>query len=229
MKKLICVFALTAICLGAMAQSKMFWGLKGGVFYDAGSTVSGSVKSKDPSTLSFALKPSIGWYLGQNWQIGIKAEFADSKVFENGSEKFTNVSIRNLISNLTLGNGLGSNYISWKAMPYARYRICRLFTDRLNLWAELEIYAGQKFDRKEDNKGFYAPSTIYGAAFSPKITFDVTDKFMIALTPDLIRWDGAHSSENGVDHSYTGSFSAQFNPLYQVLSGVFNIGIIKKF
>lgn len=229
MKKLFVIASLLLACLSASAQNtKMFWGVKGGVFYDAGNTVSSSSSVNEPSTLSFALKPSIGWYLGKNWQVGFKAEFADSKVYDYDSSKLTPVSIRNMISNLTLGNGLGTNYINWKILPYARCHVTKLFYEKVNLWVELELYAGQQFDRNLSKGGFYGPSTIYGVVLSPMVTYDLTDKLMITLTPDLIRWDG---SSKVTDNSTTfkGSFSAQFNPLYQVLSGIFNIGVISRF
>lgn len=235
MKKSITVICLVAICLTAAAQEKkssMFWGLKGGIFYDAGDTVKDNVAAKDASTLSFALKPSIGWYLNENWVIGLKGEFANSKVYQTEtSTTFSNVSLRNMFSNLTLGNGLGSNYMSWKVLPYARRKICTLFTDRLNLWVELELYAGQKFTRKstDEGGGFYKPDAIYGVSLSPMISFDLNDKFMLCLTPDLIRWDGQHMTSASQGDKNTGSFSAQFNPLYQILSGIVNISLIKRF
>ena len=232
MKKILLISALAFLCVCAGAQeqisSKMFWGLKGGVFYDSGSNTSESGVSTDPSTFSFTLKPSIGWYLGQNWMVGVKGEFTDNKVKEGTSESlFSSTSIRSIVSNLTLGNGLGSNYISWKILPYARYRVCSILTDKLNVWAELEVYAGQKYSRLSDGS-FDSPNSIYGVALSPMISYNVTDKFMVCFTPDLIRWDGARNN-NSSGYKDTGSFSAQFNPLYQILSGVFNINIIKRF
>ena len=233
MKKIIVIAITALLCMCAGAQQKnssMFWGLKGGVFYDSGKNVSDGSVSKDPSTISFTLKPSIGWYLGSDWMIGIKGEFADSKVKgESGGSvtEMSGTSLRSLISNLTLGNGFDSNYISWKVLPYARYRVLKLFNDKLNVWAELELYAGQKYARNDDG-GYAAPNTIYGVALSPMISYDITDKFMVCLTPDFIRWDGTRDADDA-GYSQTGSFSAQFNPLYQILSGLFNIGIIKRF
>lgn len=233
MKKILTIITLSAMCLCASAQSKMFWGLKGGVFYDTGNKVTDNVMAKDPSTLSFTIKPSIGWYLNENWVVGLKTEFTDSKVYqreeESGGLFDQSMSIRNFLSNLALGNGLGSNFISWKVLPYARYKVGNLFFDKLNLWVELELYAGQSFDRDTDNGGFFKPDVIYGVVLSPMISYDLSSTFMVCLTPDLIRWDGVHKHKSGDTHVNTHSISAQFNPLYQVLSGLFNISVIKRF
>lgn len=233
MKKILILFGLTTLCLVASAQTKMFWGLKGGVFYDSGNSVTDNVIEEDPSTLSFTIKPSFGWYLNPNLTVGFKGEFADSKVYVEEGEEASffsqSMSLRNFISNLTLGNGLGSNFISWKLLPYARYRVGSMFSPKINLWVELELYAGQKFERDTENGGFETPNTIYGVVLSPMVSYDLNESLMLCFTPDMIRWDGQHKHTYSADHTNTHSISAQFNPLYQVLSGLFNISIIKKF
>ena len=219
----------------AKSPSAFFWGLKGGVFLDKGNVVdeNGTV-SDTPTTFSFTIKPSFGVYLSPRWVVGVKGEFSynnndmDSGFISNVTSGFSQVSFRNVLSNMILGNGLGNNYLSWKVLPYARYKVTSLFSDKINLWMELELYAGQKFSKDTENGGYGSPYTIFGGALSPMLSYDLNESLMLCFTPDFIRWDGTFESGSGMAAN-TGSFSAQLNPLYMILSGIINIGVIKRF
>lgn len=221
---------------GEKKSSNVFWGINAGVFYDAGESVyEGSELVEIPASFSFTLKPKIGFYLSDRWVIGLKTEFAyngnkdpDSSFIGNIASGFKQMSFRNVASNIAMGNGVGVNFLSWKVLPYARYRVTNLFGPRINLWVELELYAGQRYKKDSETAKYANPSTIYGATLSPMVSYDLNSSMMLCFTPDFIRWDGRNNIK-GEKADRTSSFSAQLNPLYQALSSIVNISLIRKF
>lgn len=221
---------------GNKKSSNVFWGINAGVFYDSGSSVdnSGNI-AITPASFSFTVKPRLGIYLSDRFIIGVMGEFAyngnedhSGTFIGNIASGFEQVSFRNVISNVVMGNGVGMNFLSWKVLPYARYKVTDIFSNRINLWVELELYAGQKYKMDSTTNKYGTPATIYGAALSPVISYDLSENMMLCFIPDFIRWDGTKNL-SGNDVERTGSFSAQLNPLYQVISGIIHVSLIKKF
>ncbi|GEM_PF-2070944 len=184
-------------------------------------------KEKLGKRFSYAIKPSIGYNFTDRITAGLKFVFADCNF--SGMESTT--SLQYMIANALIGGGVSlSDYITWRIQPYFRYRITHIIWDRLNLWGELELYIGQNIPRDTETRKlqYSETSTIYGALLRPMISVDINKNLMLFTSLDFISWNDSYlESEGEIYHN--SSFNFQIIPIYNILSGLFNIGIQKKF
>lgn len=187
-----------------------------------------SSESKQPlgTRFSFAIKPSVGYVFTPRWNAGIKLVYADCQF-----SGLTSSTLPYIIANAFIGGGAAlCDYVTWNVQPYVRYKISRLFWDRVNFWAELSGYAGQQIPRDAKTRELqtWNTSTVYGVALRPMITCDLNRNLMIFTCFDFISWNGSKRVSNDVAE-YNNGLTFQFVPIYSLLSGLFNIGLLRKF
>ncbi len=188
---------------------------------------------------SYILRPSFGYYINDRWAVGLKLKFIDSRLkrSETGSGAvsfFDNLNYS--IATLLMGKGLANNFMSWQVNEFARYRATKLFWDKLNLWIEFNVYQGMKWERM-DNGALDGASRqfIYGAGLYPAITYNITNKWMLYTSFELLSfaYDGAVKPQFDLSGVTTrvnqGTFTFQANPLYAIAKGIVNISIVKSF
>lgn len=187
---------------------------------------------------SYVLRPTFGYYINDRWAVGLKLKFVDSRLkksAEGGSSVSFFDNLNYSIATLLMGKGLANNYMSWQVNEFVRYRATKLFWDKLNLWIEFNAYQGMKWKRL-DTGGLDGSSRqfIYGAALYPAITYNITNKWMLYTSFELLSfaYDGALKPQftlEGTDRANQGTFTFQANPLYAIAKGIVNISIVKSF
>ena len=207
-----------------------FIGAKFGVFNDW--------KQGGSTNFSYIIRPSFGYYINDRWAVGLKLNFIDSRL-NQGEEGSVSIfdNINYTIAGLLMGKGLNNNLLSWEVKEFVRYRATKLFWDRLNLWIEVNAYQGMRFPRLSDGKlDKSGKKFIYGAAIYPAITCNITEKWMLYTSFELLSlsYDGAEKidlySTDAKDMTQRqGNFTFQANPLYAIAKAVVNISIIKSF
>lgn len=209
-------------------NSRFFWSIQFGFFLKSDEYFEGeSSKENLGVKFSYALKPAFGYIFNDRMTAGCKLVFADCQF----SGMQTSASIKYIIANALIGGGVSmSDYITWRIQPYYRYRFTKLFWDRVNLWGEVSLYAGQNIPRDLQTRELKTGdiSTIYGISLSPMITVDLNRNLMIFTTFDLLSWNGSYKM-NGDRALNNNSFNFQFIPIYSILTGLFNIGLIRRF
>jgi hypothetical protein len=112
-----------------------------------------------------------------------------------------------------------------------RYNALRLAKDKLKLWVELNGYVGGKVPRLENKKlDWNSRSLTYGVQLHPIISYDITDKFLVFTSLDIlsIGYEGTRKLDDATK-STTGSFYCQLNPLNAIGEALLNIGIQRHF
>jgi len=176
--------------------------------------------------VSYAVKPAFGYIFSDRLTVGTTIVFADCRFADLSLNSF-----QYILANAMIGGGFSlSDYITWSIQPYVRYRFCHIIWKRLNLWGEFSVYAGQKIPRdpKTAQIQSWNSSTIYGAKLRPMLTVDLNKDLMLFTAMELLSWEGSckvYNKETLVNNNV----SFTIIPIYSILSGLFNIGIIKKF
>ena len=239
MKKLFLTIILAVFAAGA-AHAQFFYGLQFGIYSDTSAAQlneQGSELVPGGSSFNYTVKPSVGYYFSPRLAAGVK--FAYTNCARNRAESGQMVSSINSIAlNILLGNGLDTDYQSWKISPYVRYQLFSLLSDKLNIWAEIDGYYGSKTFRQAD--GTLNPKSrksIHGVELHPLVSYDITPNFMVYTSLDILsfNWEGTSqnksvglfSDETQTVHENT--FVLQSVPLMAVAKGILNIGIIRRF
>lgn len=208
-------------------KSKFYFSIQANLFYSFDEYLeSPESKEETGSHFSYAIKPAFGYLFSRNFTAGLFLIFADCRFAGMNANSW-----RYILANAIIGAGVStSDYLSWKIQPYARFRITRIFWDRLNLWAEFSMYAGQSIPRDtKTHELIYAnTSTIFGAKLRPMISCNLNRNLQIFTTMEFISWNGSCRQYEG-STQFNNSFNFQFIPIYSILSGIFNIGVIKRF
>lgn len=241
MKKIIVLVVLSLIAINANAQ--FFWGIQGGVYTDGATVSNPQGTTKGATNFSYVLKPSIGYYFTPRFAMGVKFVWQDSRYMSG--ENYSNANfIRYVYENALMGAGINRNAASFKVMPYARYKITHVLTEKLNIWAELNAYYG--FGKSRDPQNGYKfeenkVKSTYGVGLHPMISYDLTDKFMVFTTLEVasLGWDGSTTrtailGTNGdptgqYQYNREGAFYGLFNPINGIVRAFFNIGVCKRF
>jgi hypothetical protein len=230
MKKILLTLCL-ALSLASIAKAQFFYGIQFGFFTDWGSeTTKGQTPSAGGSSFNYTLKPTIGYYFNDRLMAGVKFVYTSCST-NVGDGSFSPTNLRWILRNVMMGNGLDSDYMSWKVRPYMRYNVLRLAKDKLKLWVELNGYIGGKVPRLETKKlDWDSRSLIYGVQLHPVVTFDITDRFLVFTSLDIlsIGYDGTRKLDTATKQN-TGSFYCQLNPLNAIGEALLNIGIQRHF
>jgi len=234
MKKLFAIIAVTVLTATA-AKAQFFFGTQFGVFTNGGSTVSAESTERSATSFNVSLKPSVGYYFTPKLVAGLKLNFTSCSFADNdtGSLPFN---LESYAINILMGNGLESDYMSFKVSPYVRYHVLSMFNEKVKIWAELDGYLGMKYPRDAEHKiDASGRSMIYGVEFHPLVSYDIINNYMIytSLNFASISWDG--QAKKSTDFSgetstrYTDRFLFQCNPLIAIANAFLNIGVMKKF
>ena len=241
MKKFIVIMVI-ALSSAFSAKAQFFWGMQFGIYTDGGSTYyeSNDLNIKNGSSFNYSVKPSIGYYITPKLVVGSKFIYTKNHFATNDTgDKST--TIWNYAFNLLMGNGLSTNCMSFKVSPYIRYNALSLFSEKLNIWIDLNGYIGGNYDIDSSTNKIVEGSgkLTYGVLLHPMISFDIADKWMLFTSLDAlsIGWDGTtkKSQYKLDDGTYTtkidrtSSFLCQCNPLMAIARCFTNIGVIKKF
>ena len=229
MKKIILTLCL-ALSLATVARAQFFYGIQFGFFTDWGSESSTGQSSGIASAFNYTLKPTIGYYFNDRLMAGVKFVYTSCST-NAGDGSFSPTNLRWILRNVMMGNGLDSDYMSWKVRPYMRYNALRLAKDKLKLWVELNGYVGGKVPRLDNKKlDWNSRSLTYGVQLHPIVSYDITDKFLVFTSLDIlsIGYEGTRKLD-AATKSTTGSFYCQLNPLNAIGEALLNIGIQRHF
>ena len=234
MKKLLLTLALALFAAGA-ANAQFFYGAQFGIYTDGGTKITDSGIARGRAAFNISVKPSVGYYFTPKLVAGLKLNFT-SCTFSDFDGSFSSSSINSFVLNLLMGNGVGGDYLSWNASPYVRYQVLALFKDKLKLWAELDGYVGMRYSRDEEHK--IDPGTrslTYGVELHPLVSYDITDRYMLITSLDLLSfsWNGTakrYTPQSKEPYTQTTSqFLFQANPLVGIARAFVNIGLMRKF
>lgn len=212
---------------GEKNKSHFYWSIRFGLFYTHNSyTNPGGSASNLGSHFSYSIKPAIGYVFSPRLSAGCTFIFSD--VNFAGLDKN---SFQYMIATAMMGGGMYvGDYLSWSISPYVRYKITKVIWDKLNLWGEFLAYGGQKFPRDEKTHELLPSqrSVEYGVKLRPMLTFDLNKNSMIFTSMEFLSWNGSClvSSDGKL---YNNSVNFQVIPIYSILSGLFSIGIIRRF
>lgn len=230
MKRILLTLCLT-LSLTTAAKAQFFYGIQFGFFTDWGSETAKESKSTlAASAFNYTLKPTIGYYFNDRLMAGVKFIYTSCSTSAS-QDKSSPINLRWILRNVMMGNGLDSDYMSWKVRPYARYNVLRLANDKLKLWVELNGYIGGKVPRTLDKKlDWNSRSLTYGVQLHPIVSFDITDRFLVFTSLDIlsIGYEGTRKLDDATK-STTGSFYCQLNPLNAIGEALLNIGIQRHF
>lgn len=231
MKKILLTLCM-ALSLATVAKAQFFYGIQFGFFTDWGNETNTSSKTSTTGTSSFnyTLKPTVGYYFNDRLMAGVKFVYTSCSTYK-GESSFSPTDLRWILRNVMMGNGLDSDYMSWNVRPYMRYNVLRLAKDKLKLWVELNGYIGGKVPRLENRQlDWNSRSLTYGVQLHPVVSFDITDRFLVYTSLDIlsIGYDGSRKLD-AATKQYTGSFYAQLNPLNAIGEALLNIGIQRHF
>lgn len=232
MKRLAIIIAALLLSVGARAQ--FFAGVQFGLFTDGNATITDGDRQVGGTTFNYTIKPSVGYYFTPRLVGGVKLIFADCKFNANDTASKT-ANLEYTAMNLLMGNGLDNNHLAWKVSPYLRYKAFSLFNDKFGIWAELNGYVGETFPREDGKLDKEGKKTTYGFLVHPLISYDITDKYMVFTSFDMLSlgWDGSTNRYTMIDGTKivnsSGSFLFQCNPIIGIAKCFFNIGIQKKF
>lgn len=231
MKKILLTLCL-ALSLTSVAKAQFFYGIQFGFFTDwnNASSTSGKSTTVGASSFNYTLKPTVGYYFNDRLMAGVKFIYTSCST-SISDEKSVPVNLRWILRNVMMGNGLDSDYMSWKVRPYVRYNLVRLANDKLKLWVEFNGYFGGKIPRLADKKlDWNSRSLTYGVQLHPIISYDITKKFLVFTSLDIlsIGYDGSHYLEDATKQR-SGSFYCQLNPLNAIGEALLNIGIQRHF
>ena len=230
MKKILLALCL-ALSLTTVAKAQFFYGIQFGFFTDWGSeTTKGQSGASSGSSFNYTIKPTVGYYFNDRMMAGVKFIYTSCST-SIGDGSFSPTNLRWILRNVMMGNGLDSDYMSWKVRPYMRYNVLRLAKDKLKLWVELNGYVGGKVPRLDNKKlDWNSRSLTYGVQLHPIVSFDITDRFLVFTSLDIlsIGYDGTRKLDDATK-STTGSFYCQLNPLNAIGEALLNIGIQRHF
>jgi len=187
--------------------------------------VSADSKKSLGTRFSFAVRPHVGYVFSPRWNAGLKFVYADCQFSDSTATNFSK-----MLSTAFSGYAYSFNYITWNVQPYVRFKVSRFIWNKMNLWAELSGYFGQMIPRDGRTRELLTSqrSMVYGVALRPMLTLDLNKNLMIYSSMEFLSWNGAKS----LSDEYTGfnnNVSFQFIPIQTLLSGLFNIGLIKRF
>jgi len=187
--------------------------------------VSSDSKKSLGTQFSFAIRPHVGYVFSPRWNAGLKFVYADCQFSDSTATNFSKI-----LSTAFSGNAYPFNYITWNVQPYVRFKVTKFIWKKVNLWAELSGYIGQMIPRDGKTRELLTSqrSMVYGVALRPMLTLDLNRNLMLYSSMELLSWNGAKS----LSDEYTGfnnNVSFQFIPIQTLLSGLFNIGLIKRF
>lgn len=234
MKKVILLVIFGLIALNAKAQFS--FGMQFGFYIDNSSAISAQdgTSTKGGASFNYTIKPNIGYYFTPGLVAGLKFNYTNCK-YESGDALVSAKTLNSYAMNLLMGNGLESNYQSWKLSPYIRYRAYSMFNDKLGLWVELDGYYGIHTPRINGALSKENSKTIFGAELHPLVSYDIMDRYMLYCSLDFLSfsWDASvkRKTKGDVqrDTERTNTFLFQANPLVALGRAFFNIGVMKKF
>jgi len=174
-------------------KSKFYWSLRLGFLLSSTQyTESSETKFKPGVKASYVLKPAFGYIFNDRLTVGTTIVFADCRFADLNINSF-----QYLIANALVGGGFSlSDYMTWSIQPYVRYRFCNLIWQKLNLWGEFTVYAGQKIPRDLETHKLNTAniSTIYGYYFKTAKNAMVKDFYKlhgfecIEMSEESSRW-----------------------------------------
>jgi len=187
--------------------------------------VSSDTKQSLGTKFSFAVRPHVGYVFSPRWNAGLKFVYADCQFSDSTATNFSKI-----LSTAFSGYAYPFNYITWNVQPYVRFKVTKFIWNKVNLWAELSGYVGQMIPRDGQTRELLTSqrSVVYGIALRPMLTLDLNKNLMIYSSMDFLSWNGAKSLSDEVS-GFNNNISFQFIPIQTLLSGLFNIGLIRKF
>jgi len=183
-------------------------------------------KEEVGTKFSYTLKPAFGYLFTPKITAGCTVVFADCRF-----SGLSGSSVQYIIANALVGGGVAlSDYLTWYVQPYFRYKITKVFWNKLNLWGEVSVYAGQKIPRSTSTHELLTDktSTIYGVKLRPMLTLDLNKDRMLFTSMEFLGWNGSCRTDGDSKH-FNNAINFQFIPVYSILSGLFNFGLIRKF
>ena len=235
MKKLL-LSALLIFAAVLSARAQFTYGISFGLYSNNASTTNSGTGTTETGGASFnySLSPTLGYYFKPGVVAGLKFNYTNCS-YTSGDGFFSAASVNSMLMNLLMGNGLESDYQSWKLSPYVRVRTFSLLDDRLGVWVEVDGYYGTHTPRTDGELNPDKAKTIFGVEIHPLVSFDVTDKYMLYTSLDYpsFSWDGSINrsakKDGTVDAKRTNAFLFQAKPLIAAANAVLNVGIMRKF
>ena len=183
MKKTIISFIVfVAIIMNSNAQVFVGGGL--GVEFSGGKSKYGGNSSDLPSTFAFSLSPKVGFYLNDDFAIGLEVGFISETEKETvGSTEYKDI---------TTGWGIGA---------FARYYL--LGGDKLSLLLEGSASFGGLKDKTKGGSTTYEgdPMTALGIGVLPVLSYSLTDRLNIEASCDFLRFGFQSMTVKDADNS----------------------------
>ena len=219
MKKVIivCVVLIAAV-LTSNAQVFVGGGL--GVDFNGGKYKGGSVSIDSPSKFSFNFTPKVGFYLNDNFAIGLEVGLS-STTTKTPKEIYGWSDDRKVSS------------FGWEVGAFARYNL--LGTERLSLLLEGTLgVGGEKSKTKQGSTTQDGDSeTMFGISVLPVLQYSLTDRLCLEMSCDFLRWGFLSSTVKDADDYglkiTTNSFGFGVNSGTLSVISILNLGLIFKF
>jgi len=224
MKKLVVAFAvLIAAVFTSNAQVFVGGGL--GVEFGGGKSTYGGTSVDAPSTLALYFAPKAGFYLSDNFAVGMEAGFL------TGTEKQTSGSTE-----------IKNNLFGWGVSGFARYRLAG--DEKLSLLLEGSVGAGGLKNKRTvgANTTDGDPMFAFAIGVLPVLSYSLTDRLNIEASCDFLSFGFQSIIEKDKDdatYKYIENYfgfgvnSLGFNMLgldeYLGISNMIKIGIVFKF
>ena len=217
-KVLISFILLVTVVLSSNAQVFVGGGL--GVEYSNGKSKFGGSSYDLPQTLAYSISPKVGFYLNDNFAIGLEAGF----ISKTDKETVSNIDYKDI----TTGWGIGA---------FARYNMVRV--DRLSLLLEGSASFGELKTKEKAGSNTIDgdPTTVIGVSVLPVLEYSLTNRLSLEASCDFLRLGFQSLTTKDVDNSSNkvtvnglgfGVNSFGFNALSLEPSSMFKIGLIFK-
>jgi len=215
MKKTIISFiVLVTVILNSNAQVFVGGGL--GVEFSGGKSKYGGNSSDLPSEFAFSISPKVGYYLNDDFAIGLEVGFLSNTEKEKvGTTEYKDI---------TTGWGVGA---------FARYNL--VGDDRLSLLLEGSVsFAGMKSKEKAGSTTTDGnPMTALSIGVLPVLSYGLTDRLSIEASCDFLRLGfqsaTVKNASNSDNKSTVNSFGFGVNSLPFESSSMFEVGLTFKF
>ena len=219
MKKVFISFILlVTVVLSSNAQVFVGGGL--GVELSGGKSKFGGSSYDLPQTLAYSISPRVGFYLNDDFAIGLEAGFLS----KTEKETIGNIDYKDI----TTGLGIGA---------FARYNLLRV--DRLSMLLEGSVSFGELKTKEKGGSTTIDgdPTTAIGVGVLPVLAYSLTDRVSLEASCDFLRFGFQSLTQKDADNSSNkvtvnslgfGVNSFGFNTLPFESSSMFKIGLVFK-
>jgi hypothetical protein len=213
---IVAIFALLVTVFTVNAQVFIGGGL--GLSFGNGKS-SGSSHESSASSFGFSISPQVGYYLNNNWAIGVSGSFGNS--WSNNKSTVSD----------GLTNDLEYKYFSnkWGVNVFGRYKLTRLVIEKLSLFVEGSIGVQGSNNKQTENEIItkYPGSTVYSINARPVFSYKLLNKLDVLAYCNFLTIGYSYQTLSRTDinqKSKNHNFNLGFNSFSDL-----NIGFIYKF